>query len=83
MAVVYRILVRAPDTCATRPGVGEVSWSTETHSPGFVAIDLTSSMSDGFDLQALFFAFPYRHAVHSGTAQLASLLGSMPLFAIA
>src|SRR5210317_1165606 len=37
VAQVYRFFVRIPVICATKPGVGEISWSTETISPGFCA----------------------------------------------
>ena len=83
--VAYRYLffVRNPVICASSPGCAETSWSTDTQSPGLVAVgslDLLALV--GLSALLHFVAFANKHALHAGVAHLANRLGMIPIFAI-
>ena len=82
MAAVYLCLVLNPVIWAINPGVGDESWSTEMHSPGFVGALVSCELSEDVVLHGLLVALPHMHAVPTGIGQDASLLGSMPLLAM-
>ena len=83
MAYRYRFVVNLPVNWATRPGVGDTSWSTDTTLPALVGAGCSSWKSFlNFPLHLRLVAFAYRQALHVGGSICCRRDGIIPCRAI-
>ena len=82
MAYLYLLVARMPVICATSPGVGGTSWSTETILPELVTWRGLCGVFMERPRHGLRVYLEYMNDAHVGVSQFSNLLGMMPNFAM-